>query len=256
VQPRPFIGVPRSIRVLLEEPTGAAMWEQVRLIFRQAMTQISDNVASFLPGVLVALLLVLFTFLVAALARAFVTRMLVSLEFDRRAGQFGFLTSGGWPGAPTPSVTVGRIVYWTLVVLGLLVSLTALNATIPSRLAFSVFEYVPHLLAALMILVVGFITARFLERSVLIGAVNMQLQYSRLLSLLVKWLVLIVTVAMALDHLSIGRSILLLAFGIIFGGIVFAVALAVGLGAKDAVARALEHRQREPMRTEDRVDHV
>jgi hypothetical protein len=232
------------------------MWEQIQLIFRQATTQISDNVASFLPGVLVSLLLVLVTFAVAALVRAFVTRMLVSLEFDRRAGQFGILAGGGWPPSASASETIGRIVYWTLIVLGLLVSLTALNATIPSRLAFSVFEYVPHLLAALMILVVGVITARFLERSVLIGAVNMQIQSSRLLSLLVKWLVLIVAVAMALDHLSIGRSILLLAFGIIFGGIVFAAALAVGLGAKDAVARMLEHQQDEPTRTEDRVDHV
>jgi hypothetical protein len=231
------------------------MWEQIQLIFRQATTQISDNVASFLPGVLVSLLLVLITFAVAALTRAFLTRMLVSLEFDRRAGQIGLL-AGGWPPSASASETIGRIVYWTIVVLGLLVSLTALNATIPSRLAFSVFEYVPHLLAALMILVVGVITARFLERSVLIGAVNMQIQSSRLLSLLVKWLVLIVAVAMALDHLSIGRSILLLAFGIIFGGIVFAAALAFGLGAKDAVARMLEHSQQEPTRSEDRVDHV
>ena len=61
---------------------------------------------------------------------------------------------------------------------------------------------------------------------------------------------------MALDHLAIGRTVLLLAFGILFGGIVFAAALAVGLGAKDAVGRALERQLREPARGEDKVDHV
>ena len=141
-------------------------------------------------------------------------------------------------------------------VLGLLVSLTALNATIPSRLALSVFQYVPHLVAALMILVIGAIAAQFLARSVLIGAVNMGIRSARLLSLAVKWLVLLVAVAMALDHLGIGRTVLLLAFGILFGGIVFATALAVGLGAKDAVARALERQLREPARGQDKVDHV
>jgi mechanosensitive ion channel-like protein len=231
------------------------MWEQVQQIFRQAMSQIAANIANFLPGVLVALLLILVTFAVAGFVRMVVVRMLGSLEFDRRAGQLG-LAIGGWPTSATSSVTLGRIVYWTIVILGLLVSLTALNATIPARLAFSVFEYVPHLLAALMILIVGIITARFLERSVLIGAVNMQIQSSRLMSLLVKWLVLIVAVAMALDHLSIGRTILLLAFGILFGGIVFAAALAVGLGAKDAVGRMLDEQLHEPPRREDRVDHV
>ena len=51
-----------------------------------------------------------------------------------------------------------------------------------------------------MILVVGAVAARFLARSVLIGAVNMQIQSARLLSLAVKWLVLLVTVPMVFDH--------------------------------------------------------
>jgi hypothetical protein len=140
--------------------------------------------------------------------------------------------------------------------LGLLVSLTSLNATIPSQLALSVFEYVPHLLAALMILIVGAVAARFLARSALIGAVNMQIRSARLLSLAVKWLVLLVSVAMALDHLGIGRTVLLLAFGILFGGIVLAAALAVGLGARDVVGRAFERRLRETPSGGDEVNHV
>ncbi|MGE5246142.1 MAG: mechanosensitive ion channel family protein [Betaproteobacteria bacterium] len=232
------------------------MWEQVDLILRQAMRQIADNVANFLPGVLVALFLVLVTFVVATLVRVIIVRALRGLERRGRADPFGFAALAGWPPSANPPVTAGRIAYWTIVVLGLLASLTALNATIPSRLALSVFGYVPHLLAALVILIVGAITARFLARSVLIGAVNMHLRSARLLSLTVKWLVLLVAVAMALEHLGIGRTVLLLAFGIIFGGIVFAAALAVGLGARDAVARALERQLQEPARDGEPIDHV
>ena len=60
---------------------------------------------------------------------------------------------------------------------------------------------------------------------------------------------------MALDHIGIGRTVLLLAFGILFGGIVLAIALAVGLGARDVVTRALERQLREPAR-DDKLDHV
>lgn len=232
------------------------MWAQIDRILRQAATQIGEHVANFLPGVLVALLLILTTFVVALLVRNVLARALRGLEFDRRVEQWGMGALVGWSSAKGPAQTVARIVYWTLVVLGLLVSLTALNATIPSRLALSIFEYLPHLLAALMILVVGAITARFLARSVLIGAVNMQIHYARTLSVGVRWLVQLVTVAMALDHLGIGRNILLLAFGILFGGIVFAMALAVGLGAKDIVGRSLERQMRESARDNERVDHV
>jgi hypothetical protein len=83
----------------------------------------------------------------------------------------------------------------------------------------------------------------------------MYIQFARFLSLAVKWLVLIVAAAMALDHVGIGRTILLLAFGIVFGGIVLATALAVGLGAKDVVTRALERQLREPAH-QDKLDHV
>ena len=56
----------------------------------------------------------------------------------------------------------------------------------------------------------------------------------------VKWLVVLFAVAMALNHLKIGGAILQLAFGILFGGIVLAMALAVGLGSKDLVSRSWE----------------
>ena len=68
----------------------------------------------------------------------------------------------------------------------------------------------------------------------------MNLQYARLLGTGVKWLVLTLTTAMVLDHLQIGGRIVDLAFGILFGGIVFALALAVGLGSRDLVTRSLE----------------
>jgi hypothetical protein len=51
---------------------------------------------------------------------------------------------------------------------------------------------------------------------------------------------MVLTIAMALDHLQIGSSIVHLAFGILFGGIVLALALAVGLGSKELVSRSLE----------------
>jgi len=51
---------------------------------------------------------------------------------------------------------------------------------------------------------------------------------------------MVLTAAMALDHLGIATSIVHLAFGILFGGIVFALALAVGLGGKEMVSRSLE----------------
>jgi hypothetical protein len=230
------------------------MVEQFDRALRLASARIVESVANFLPGALVFLALLAGALLVALVLRYTLRRALSGLDFDRRAELLG-ISIGDWTPSRSASTLVASVAYWTVLLVGLLLGLTALDAALPSRFALSVLQYVPHLLAALAILVVGGIVARFLARAILIGAVNMGVQYARLLSLTVKWLVLVVSAAMALDHIGIGRTVLLLAFGILFGGVVLTAALAVGLGAKDAVSRSLERQLRKPPR-EDTLNHV
>jgi hypothetical protein len=116
----------------------------------------------------------------------------------------------------------------------------AFNSDITSSLVRSIFAYVPNIIGAIFVLVIGTIVARFVARSVLIGAVNLNLGYARLLSVGTKWMVIVVTIAMALVHLRIAPGIVELAFGILFGGIVLALALAVGLGSRELVSKQLE----------------
>jgi hypothetical protein len=118
------------------------------------------------------------------------------------------------------------------------------------------FGYIPNVLAALLVLGVGLFAARFLARSALISAVNMKLQSARLISLGVKWLVLVLAGAMALQHLGIGGSLVTLSFGILFGGIVLALALAVGLGSKDMVSRSWERQSQTEKAPEEHVHHL
>jgi hypothetical protein len=232
------------------------MFEQVDQALRQAGTRTLETLANFLPGLVVLLVVLIVSVVLAVLVRKVLRRALRGLDVDRRADQFGISMLAAWSPSRSAAEVVAAAAYWMILVLGLLIGLTALDAVAPTRFAIRIFEYVPHVLAALLILLVGGVLARFLARAILIGAVNMQIQSARLLSLAAKWLVLITAAAMALDHVGIGRSILQLAFGIIFGGIVLAIALAVGLGARDVVSRALERQLREPDPEEDKLNHV
>jgi hypothetical protein len=136
---------------------------------------------------------------------------------------------------------VARFAYWVVILLGLLIGLAAIDANQMSAMMGRVLFYLPNVFVAVILVLLGGVLARFLARTVLIGAVNMQIQSARLLSAGVKWMILVLAVAMALDHLSIGGSVLKLAFAILFGGIVLAMALAVGLGSKEMVSRTWEH---------------
>lgn len=230
------------------------MVEQFNQALGMASTRIIESIANFLPGALVFLVLLLGALFAALVLRYGVRRALTGLDFDRRAELLGIPLADFSP-SHSATALVASIAYWIVLLLGLLLGLTALDAALPSQFAVSVLQYLPHLIAALAILVVGGIVAKFLARSMLIGAVNMGVQHARFLSLAVKWVVLIVAAAMALEHIGIGRTVMLMAFGILFGGFVLAIALAVGLGAKDAVSRAIEREWRAPTH-DDRLDHV
>lgn len=216
------------------------MWGQVGQSLNQAMVHVLSRFASLLPGLAALIVALLISVLAAAFLAAIFRRVLVRIRFDEMLLRNGFSTLAEWSPSKSPTLLAMRIIWWTIILVGFLIGVSALDTDLTSQLALRVFAYLPNVLAASVVLVAGSIIARFLSRSVLIGAVNMNLQYARLLSVGVKWLVIVLTVAMALEHLSIGGDIIRLGFGILFGGIVLALALAVGLGSKDLVSRSLE----------------
>jgi hypothetical protein len=145
----------------------------------------------------------------------------------------------------TPSLLVGRIVFWCFVLTGVVVGVSALG-TEEHTISGWMLAYVPRIVGAAILLLAGNVLARFVSRSVLITGVNLNLSYARLLSMGVKWMILVLTGAMVLDHLALGGEIVELGFGILFGGIVFALSLAVGLGSRDLVSRSLEREAARP----------
>src|SRR5207249_3089149 len=115
----------------------------------------------------------------------------------------------------------------------------------------------PAILAAVLILIVGWLVANFLSQGLLIAAVNRGLPEARLLARAVHWGVLLFAGATALTHLGIGKEMVLVAFGITFGGLVFALALAFGLGGRSIARQLLERRlRREAPPERERLTHL
>ena len=224
------------------------MWDQAERALNESMTRVMTELAGLLPGLAAFVVAVLIFALLGAALAAIVRRMLNGLRFDERLGRSGLSEVSEWAPSHSPALLVSRIVGWTVIVLGVLIGISAFDAAWATNFLSSMAAYFPNLLGAALVLIVGNIAARFLARSVLIGAVNLNLQYARLLSLGVKWLIMVLSVAMALEHLHLGAGIVQLAFGILFGGIVFALALAVGLGSKEMVSRSLEREAPAPPR--------
>lgn len=223
------------------------IWHHMSDALNQSLYRVLSLLIAVLPGILAFFVaLAVFTLIGMAIS-ALLRRFLTWIKFDERLSRYRGPVD--WSPASSPTSIVTRVSFWGCVLLGLIIGVSAFDASYATAatLPISLLPYLTHSVGAIFILIAGTIIARFLARSVLIGAVNAQLQYARFLSLGVKWLVLVLTAAMALDHLEIGGVVVSLAFGIIFGGIVLTLALAVGLGSRDLVSRSLESRAERPV---------
>jgi hypothetical protein len=217
------------------------MWQQVKQALADSTAHFLTRLARLLPGLAALVVAMLVSIMLAWILAAVVKRLLTSLRFDERLGRrWGFASVGEWSPKNSPTILVSRSLAALVIVSGFLIGVAAFDFEWTYWFVQTIFAYLPNVVAAFVILLVGNIIARFLARSVLIGAVNLNLQYARFLSIGVKWLVIVLAFAMALEHLRIAPGVVQLAFGILFGGIVLSMALAVGLGSKEFVTKSLE----------------
>jgi hypothetical protein len=224
------------------------MWRQMEETLAQAFERAWTALLSVLPGFLAMLLVLAVALAVAIATRWGLRRSLARIGFDERARAWGFPQVQDGPGS-APSALVARGAYWLLLLLGVGLALDVYGATTTSALGLALLGFLPRLAIAAVVFLVGLGASRYLERSVLISAVNMQIRQARLLSVGVRWVVLVLATAVALEHVGIAGLLVTIAFSIVLGGIVLALALAVGLGSREAVSKALEKRLQERDRT-------
>jgi hypothetical protein len=230
------------------------LWETVA----RTLVRFGDRLAVFGPNVLAMVLILLAGIVLSAAASFVLRRFLPRVGFDAFAEGSGLANSlrkGGV--SANPSTVLAVTTAWALFVVFALLAISALDLQFGVDFVSRAFAYLPQLLIAAMLLVIGSLLASFLRRSVLIAAVNAGLPSARLLAAGVQTVITILFIAMALEHLGVGRQILVASFTILFGGVVFALSLAFGLAGRHQARELLERLSRRRGDTEkDDLRHL
>ncbi|HUJ88286.1 MAG TPA: hypothetical protein VLX30_15665 [Burkholderiales bacterium] len=204
---------------------------------RAFMTQIGV----FLPRLALAIAVLVAGWLLAKVAMFAIVRGLRAINFNvltERAGMDGFLRQGG---IQTDTTGIfGVIVYWLVILAALVIAFNGLGLTYVTDLLRMVILFVPKVIVALLILVFGAYFARFISDTVVSYCRNVGVQDAELLGRLAQYAIIAFVVLIALDQVNVGGEIIRQSFLIILAGVVFALALAFGLGGKDWAAGRLE----------------
>jgi Conserved TM helix len=192
---------------------------------------------SFLVQFLTAVLIFVIGWIVAKLIMVMITKMLKAIRIDSIAEETKvaeFLRKGGVK--YTLSELFGVIIYW-VILLGVLISaldLMALGGV--ANLLDKILAYLPSVIGAIIILILGIFIAAFIAAIVRAATANVGVNQSNMLSKIAQIAIIIFTVVIALDELKIG-AVIISAMNIILATVGLALGLAFGLGAKDTAAK-------------------
>jgi hypothetical protein len=201
----------------------------------------SVKIWSYIPAIAGAIVILVVGWLIAKLIEAIVTRILKTVKLDaasEKAGIANVLAQGDI--RMTLSELVGAIVYWLVLLVVLATTLDALNLKIASELLSRVVGYVPNIIAAMFILILGTFVANFVAAVVRTAGNNAGLKNTKMLSQLSQTTLIIFAVIIAVEQLQVATTLLILAVNIVLVSIGLAIALAFGLGCKDMAAKFMQ----------------
>ena len=199
------------------------------------------KVWSYIPAIAGAIVILVIGWLAAKLIEAIVVRVLKAVRLDTvsdKAGIANVLAQGEIK--LTLSELVGAIIYWIVILVVLATALNALNLAIAADLISRLVAYVPNILAAIFILVLGSFLANFVATIVRTAASNAGLKKSHLLAQLTHTVLVIFAVVVAIEQLKIASALLVLAVNIILISIGLGIAIAFGLGCKDIAGKFMQ----------------
>lgn len=205
-----------------------------------AFHNLIDTVVVTTPKVLVGLLLVVAGVLFAKIVEKVLRTILVRVRFDsliERAGVDRALQRIGL--RQQLNLLVPRIVYFLVLFLLAKTGADALGLTAVSDAIGAFFSYLPNIIAALLLLVLGSTAAQFVGNMVTQAAENSGIDFAPSLGKLVSALIFFIVGVMAISQLKFDTEMVRIVTSFLLGGAALAFGVALGLGSRDIIRNFL-----------------
>jgi len=193
---------------------------------------------SYVPSLAGAVVILFLGWLIAKVIESVVVRMLKAIRLDTasdKAGITNVLAQGDIK--VTVSELIGAIIYWLVILVVIATAMNTLNLTVAANLISRLVEYVPNIIGAVFVLVLGSLLASFVGSIVRTTASNAGIAKAKLLGQLANTVIVVFSVIIAVEQLNIATALIALAVNIVLASLGLGIALAFGLGCKDIAGK-------------------
>jgi len=196
------------------------------------------QISQFVINALLVIVILIIGWLLSKLVRSVVSKALKIAkinEISQRIELDKLLSKGGitYP----VSELVGTICYWLGILITFMVAVNSIGLTVAADLLNKIVLYIPNVIAALFILILGMFVSTLLKNIVQTAVGNAGLGQGKILAQVVETIVISFAVVIGLEQLQIGIQITQMTISIILGSLGLGLALAFGLGCKEIAGK-------------------
>jgi len=211
-----------------------------QIVLLEPARAVLAQISQFLVSALLVIVILIIGWLISKAIKAIVSKALKLVKLDNLSSRIELDKVLGKGGITyTFSELIGVICYWLGILVTTMVAINAVGLTIAADLLNKVVLYIPHVIAAVFITILGMFAATLLKNIIVTAANNAGLSHGKLLGQLTEAIVIVFVVIVGLEQLGLGISITQLTLGIILGSVGLGAALAFGLGCKDIAGKSV-----------------
>ena len=183
-----------------------------------------------LPALIGALIILLTGYLLARQLERWVDRTLKRTQF-RKMADAGGLTEAAERAHLDPVNAVGKLVFWMMMLVVILLASTALGLENINQVFGLMLGFLPTLIAGIVIVILGIVVGEFVRGLILASAGGVSGVPT--LAKLAKGMVVMIAIFMALQQMGVAEEIVTAAFILILGAIALGVGVSFGLGNRE-----------------------
>ena len=242
--------------VLAQTDVGVETVNQWGDVFIKSFQDAYSQIIGVVPNLLAMIVVLLVGYVIARVVGRVIAALCEKLGLQTAAERSGLVESMQQVGIGrgVPSI-VGLMVFWLLMCVFLMAGFNILGWTGISEGMATIVAYIPKILVATVIVVVGLLMATFLRGVIATSADRAGLNYAGQLATGCYYVLALMIFMAAFDQLEIKFALLNYAILIVFGALAIGFALSFGFGGRDVMAGILSgYYVRQRMQAGDHVE--
>lgn len=209
-------------------------------ILVDTLTKMIGQLTSFVPKLILAILVYFIGLLIAKVVRYIILKVLKKIEIDNlgeKINEIDFIKK--FKIEVVLSKIISSVLYYFILMIFISAATETLGVKVITDLVASMINMIPKIIAAMILLLVGLLVADGMQKTVVVACKSLNISSGKLIGNIVFFFLLIITIIAALGQAGINTTLLETSFTIIIAGIIFAFSFGYGMASKDVLANML-----------------